>query len=1275
MHREIIQLWKWLISAPSDPFPTLNELSELSQTENLLTELTLERRKLLNSLCLRGREPEAEVQQLQFDRLEIYDCCVEFLKNCKPENQFGGVDFACLSFIADKNLPFFAVESVSVLFFHCLTKNSEKTQALYDRYKDYFNANPFIKNGLSLRTELARVDKLLSSEKNLLGLLPLFVNTFGEIETFTAILITLLKRGVDSKAIIDSSLLHQFLAYNFVNLDTEDSEIKALYKNLTLFPEAAQLIANAKETIVTIPNYRVAYSLTAEQREGNPSEIEPLNFKLVFGYERENFQKLYALFGEMFISCALVHYREVKDEKLKNLLCTYFEALPPQQLAERLNQTGRYASSILPSLAELISEAKLNELINNNQGALFYLLPSKPQLLKLLNEPETLKSYLANLDNRMEDSFLVLSQLMQLYRLIDKSLRPLLYVPIFNLSLSQTSLADPALIRLLAKDALTHSTLIKQQLENIATSLKAAVQQYFLAKESWTQEDYYFVEDCWVENQRKWNFLKRIMKNISSMQDFPTDKYAFYAYLIKVLIEEKSPANFELESFLHEVLTIKRNDSEVIAEYERALIEVFVKNAPLRSICSSLMAASTCKEPIVKLICIRSAIIGKYNILSLLLNAKEVNAELLNFALSEVSSVAKWSGGRFFYATKDDCTQALRKATDAIELEAVKFLCSLDNMLTDEAFSKALFWANRACQWELVMLLCTLSKDKKLSRDILSKVLKEAACLGQWTVVRELCNAERASKPSYLAFSKALVLATNASQWGIVLKICSMEDDQKPGKKEVSEALELAARHAPLEVIQRFCAMSGENKPSSEALVNAMKKAIYYSRLDVMQELCAIVTENDPQGKSLTKVLEFAIHLDRVEAIRILTDIPSEQNKLSPECLANALKIAARSNRGASVEALVQRSGDKQPTSELISEVLEIAVRARQWEIMKILAKSTSSENRANPEVTFEALRIATNAGQWETVKILCADGNLTAEAVSYVFELAIYQGPLELLKQFCTMSGDNKPTPELVAKLLRCSAAYSEKREVVELVCQMEGDNRPTRATISEALQIAAGQRQWKLVEIFTDLDTDHKPTSEAIAKVLQEAASLGHIDIVQRLSRMTTDNRPSSEAISIALRKAPAELRTCLKTAHALALTREKIAKLKNYGKVLKEKYPRSDDGQRTQNIAVDLQTLVEQFTNLVLGAEPVDKEELCRVQEEFKTTFNKAYLTMGNHRAQWKPILLNIAIAASGIGLLLICGKLFFDGNLFFAQTERQNILENIGKEIAVVAKVGS
>ena len=61
-------------------------------------------------------------------------------------------------------------------------------------------------------------------------------------------------------------------------------------------------------------------------------------------------------------------------------------------------------------------------------------------------------------------------------------------------------------------------------------------------------------------------------------------------------------------------------------------------------------------------------------------------------------------------------------------------------------------------------------------------------------------------------------------------------------------------------------------------------------------------------------------------------------------------------------------------------------------------------------------------------------------------------------------------------------------------------------------------------------------------------------------------------------------------------------------------------------------------------------------------FEKELRKGMLDM-QHRALWKPILANIVLAATGLGLLMIVGKVCLTGSTFFMQTERHKQIDKI------------
>ncbi|MCL9682529.1 hypothetical protein [Legionella maioricensis] len=122
------------------------------------------------------------------------------------------------------------------------------------------------------------------------------------------------------------------------------------------------------------------------------------------------------------------------------------------------------------------------------------------------------------------------------------------------------------------------------------------------------------------------------------------------------------------------------------------------------------------------------------------------------------------------------------------------------------------------------------------------------------------------------------------------------------------------------------------------------------------------------------------------------------------------------------------------------------------------------------------------------------------------------------------------------------------------------------------------------------------------------------------------------------------------------------EQIEKLFSYGTMLVEKNEVKSiaEGTKAQNLANELKAIAGLFTSDGIGLED---QETCR--NLFRSALNDGYTKMGTHREIWKPILINIAIAATLVGLFLVLGKLAVTGSGFFSQTERQKTVKEIQK----------
>lgn len=130
--------------------------------------------------------------------------------------------------------------------------------------------------------------------------------------------------------------------------------------------------------------------------------------------------------------------------------------------------------------------------------------------------------------------------------------------------------------------------------------------------------------------------------------------------------------------------------------------------------------------------------------------------------------------------------------------------------------------------------------------------------------------------------------------------------------------------------------------------------------------------------------------------------------------------------------------------------------------------------------------------------------------------------------------------------------------------------------------------------------------------------------------------------------------------------------IKQLKNHGSTLQEGRGSESfdylEGQKAIKLAEKFEGLAMQF----IAAKNSDSHaQIQTIREGFKTALESGYQEMHTHRSLWRPLLANIAIAATGIGLLVIIAKYLTTGSAFFAETQRQKIVQSISHQLACLA----
>lgn len=134
-------------------------------------------------------------------------------------------------------------------------------------------------------------------------------------------------------------------------------------------------------------------------------------------------------------------------------------------------------------------------------------------------------------------------------------------------------------------------------------------------------------------------------------------------------------------------------------------------------------------------------------------------------------------------------------------------------------------------------------------------------------------------------------------------------------------------------------------------------------------------------------------------------------------------------------------------------------------------------------------------------------------------------------------------------------------------------------------------------------------------------------------------------------------------------------KIQNMKKYGEKL------SDLGIGKGTVAIELAEALERHLIKFLLETQVTEENIMQFKSSFSTLLHSKDLIMHEHREQWKPIVTNILIALTGVGLLAILFKILlhasevsehskpmsFNQSFFFAKPKTQELAEEIEESI--------
>lgn len=1106
-----------------------------------------------------------------------------------------------------------------------------------------------------------RLLNLLMFEDHVVGILPFFQKALDDVVEFATLLLTALQKGVTGEQIVSSSLLDQFIAFHFPHSGKENNEIQQLREILEKFPETYFL---TEEVNNLLANYL-----------SSPNFKESVTTPISYTASEKNFNNLADLLGEPFLMFCIEEATRGSKTEQTLWVEAYLNSMAHADLGNIINKAGRNNHEpILGFIAHLLSAATIENLIANHEGAIFCLaayLP--PKILATFSETTSLQHYLRQLKKTGANDHDLISQLTRLLATpMHEDAQALVFAEVVNVFIENPSFEeDNRLMRTLRSAA-------KKPKNRDILSLKAAEllhNWHSTLQELALKKDHLGMEDLWIEYNKPFAALKKL----GDQTDFPDNKYELYSHLVTTLADR---TDFQLADFL-DGICVAEEPASGMSTKERALLEIVstVDNEHIRQSAIYLLENNFRKNHNwwrEKL--------GSSDDSLLNLAAERGNLGLIQFFFSPEKAP--------IYEIDELATEeALEAAVKKGKFSIVQHLCGLEstNRPSTVALGRALQLATHTKQWGIVDFLFNL-KENPPDLAATKKALEYAVGIGQLEMVKIVSKLPADKKPEARVFAEALYTAIEGDSLPIVKFLCdpttmpyrfapavikkaftmavdggwrtkeflpffgNLDTDNRLTGEDIGIILTNVVQEKDWSKVNRLAQATFNIGPDVRALDFALRSAADAHQWDTVGYLATVPYTNKPTQEAIAKVFQRAIdHYQFVGLISFCYNSPNVN--LSSEVINSTLDYAVQKKAWHAVEQLIIARAHL--SSAVLSFTLKCAAEAREWFIVKSLDDS-SRGNKPDQEAIRIILREAVAADRFDIIEFICFSENLQpdSEIIGRTLILALAIRSWQIVKFLCGLPSDIKPGKETIAQAL-FDAIEQDQLSIVQLICGLTTENKPDGATMATALGVAINCNHLQVVKFLYAI---YPEANSKIASMLPELTKESTVKFLCNLT-MRTEPGLDKEALQITLKtwKGQKDLSEFLKEAILYKELCEAIASLKEYGANLKQKSTRSHDGDYAITQANDLFSLVKEFRKLQLE-NPLD-EMLATIRSDFKTKLQESYKKMGKHQQIWKPILANIAIAATGIGLLLLLGKLLMTRTGFFSHTSRQAKLKQV------------
>lgn len=991
----IIELFNWLhedeVFLPLSNQLLSRDLLELEQSQanktnrSLLSEVRLAKLSGLETSDARSK-------------LEKHIVFMSYLEFCRknfteaPKSSLFLITLKYLLTQSQTEAPHLSAK-LNELFGALLQEDRSNTLSFYQQNEELFKNHPDIQKRVELaldeqkhneavkriERDLAHLSTQLSQQTDPLGIIRLCREWVSDTEQFAALILWLLQRNVSTEQILQTHLFHDFLKYHLFTLHSEDNEVFHLYALLARFPQAKQLMEAAKQTGSDergFQHYALDGILSEKELQEVPQRLKPLQFSLT----ASNFLALHTLFGQPFLTAAVATSVEQKNAKWSEILCQTLNESAAQGIPGLINIIAReFSPQILENLAGLIDDHTAQRLLSNNEGAVFYLLPYKPQLFEYITE-KNVTEFIHQISIRDTSDPEIIFQLMALFSMLPKKRNPITQLVfqaiIENLAQHPLLLDDEKLLRQLRKYHDCEQILAQQSAQIKQRVHDCMIEQ--TTEPAFSSHNYQIIEDVWLEATRKINVFELIK---------PQAKYPLnHKYALQTKIAEMAflchGDHFDLDAFIEALSLPPVNAENGASEYERILIEILavIDNELLREQIIGKLEG----YPVQRLDWIEKEYAGKTIFLKA---AKQGNLGLVTFLKDQIAPEA--------------FNQAIITAAKANHWKIVDFLCRIDKVqLNQDELEKLILLAAEQGQLKIIKYLLN-TYDYELAATEIIKILHQAITNGKLNVVTYFYNSF-GSVLNQSTINKLFNSAVESEYWDIVLFIAESEK-HPPSLSAIEKAFNQAVNTMHLEGVKGLYHLS-TNAPRPHIIQRAFVKSCKLGDVPVVQCLHALLEKLPPPV--LEDALDQAVVNGQIETVSYLCNSPS--NPPNQSSINQGLITAAKTGTIVLVDFFCSMTTRNRPTQNAVNQALYWTVKNNQ--VKSLITLCHSQSNSPSKLVIRKSVHLAVKSGKLGIVEYLCMNemNSLNQRAVEEELIFAVKFKKPEIVRFLCELPSNS---------------------------------------------------------------------------------------------------------------------------------------------------------------------------------------------------------------------------------------------------------------------------